>query len=90
MEDGGWISSESQGNHPCATAIAAKQLERAGVKLRPGETLQYIITNAEADLPDDRVRAWTLWERWQAYDVKIYQKAVREAFEAFDHFALVR
>jgi DNA polymerase-2 len=70
-----------------ATAIAAKQLERAGVKLRPGETLQYIITNAEADLPDDRVRAWTLWEGWHGYDVKSYQKALREAFEAFEHFA---
>ncbi|MGA2072179.1 MAG: DNA polymerase domain-containing protein [Terriglobia bacterium] len=69
-----------------ATAIAAKQLERAGVKLRPGETVQYIITNAEADLPDDRVRAWTLWEGWHGYDVKNYQQALREAFEAFEHF----
>ena len=73
-----------------STAIAAKQLERSGVKLRPGETLQYIITNAEAGLPDDRVRAWTLWEGWHGYDVKNYQKALRDAFEAFEHFALVR
>jgi DNA polymerase-2 len=70
-----------------ATAIAAKQLERAGVKLRPGETLQYIITDAEAELPEDRVRAWTLWEGWHGYDVKKYQEALREAFEAFEHFA---
>jgi DNA polymerase-2 len=69
-----------------ATAIAAKQLERAGVKLRPGETLQYIITDAEAELPEDRVRAWTLWEGWHGYDVKKYQEALREAFEAFEHF----
>jgi len=73
-----------------ATAIAAKQLERSGVKLRPGETLQYIITDAEAELPDDRVRAWTLWEGWRGYDVKKYQEALREAFEVFEHFALVR
>jgi len=73
-----------------ATATAAKQLERSGVKLRPGETLQYIITDAEAELPDDRVRAWTLWEGWHGYDVKNYQKALRDAFEAFEHFALVR
>ncbi len=65
----------------------AKQLERAGVKLRPGETLQYIITGAEAELPDERVRAWTLWEGWHGYDVKKYQQALREAFEAFEHFA---
>ncbi len=70
-----------------ATAIAAKQLERSGVKLRPGENLQYIITNAEAELPDDRVRAWTLWEGWHGYDVKKYQEALRDAFEAFEHFA---
>jgi DNA polymerase-2 len=69
-----------------ATAIAAQQLERAGVKLRPGETLQYIITDAKAELPDDRVRAWTLWEGWHGYDVKKYQEALREAFEAFEHF----
>jgi len=69
-----------------ATAIAAKQLERAGVKLRPGETLQYIITDAEAALPDERVRAWTLWEGWHGYDVKKYQQTLREAFEAFEHF----
>ena len=69
-----------------ATAIAGKQLERAGVKLRPGETLQYIITDAEAELPEERVRAWTLWEGWQGYDVKKYQEALREAFEAFEHF----
>jgi len=73
-----------------STAIAAKQLERSGVKLRPGETLQYIITDAQAELPDDRVRAWTLWEGWHGYDVKNYQKALRDAFEAFEHFALVR
>jgi DNA polymerase elongation subunit (family B) len=73
-----------------ATAIAAKQLERGGVKLRPGETLQYIITDAEAALPDDRVRAWTLWEGWYGYDVKKYQEALQEAFEAFEHFVVLR
>jgi hypothetical protein len=58
--------------------------------LRPGETLQYIITDAEATFPDDRVRAWTLWEGWRGYDVKKYQEALREAFEPFEHFAAPR
>jgi len=79
--------SPQQYQHASATAIAAKQLDRAGVALRPGETLQYIITNAEAKFPDDRVRAWTLWEGWQGYDVKKYEEALREAFEPFEHFA---
>jgi len=76
--------------HASATAIAARQLDRAGVALRPGETLQYIITDAEATFPDDRVRAWTLWEGWRGYDVKKYQEALREAFEPFEHFAALQ
>jgi DNA polymerase II len=73
--------------HASATAIAARQLDRAGVRLRPGEILQYIITDAEATLPDDRVCAWALWEGWRGYDVKKYQQALRQAFEPFEHFA---
>ncbi len=70
------------------TAIAARQLDRAGVRLRPGETIEYIITDADATLPDDRARAWTLWEGWRGYDVKWYQKMLREAFEPLEHFAV--
>ena len=70
-----------------ATAIAARQLDRAGVRLRPGETIEYIITDAGSAFPDDRVRAFTLWEGWHGYDVKRYQEMLREAFEPFTHFA---
>ncbi len=70
-----------------ATAIAARQLERSGVRLRPGETIEYIITDADAPLPDDRVRAWTLWEGWRSYDAEKYRAMLREAFEPFEHFA---
>ncbi len=73
-----------------ATAIAARQLDRAGVRLRPGETIEYIVTDAGSELPDDRVRAWTLWEAWRGYDVKWYQEMLREAFEPFEHFAAPR
>ncbi len=66
-----------------ATAIAARQLDRSGVKLRAGETIEYIITAAEAKLPDDRVRAFTLWEGWRGYDVAAYQAALRDAFKPF-------
>lgn len=39
-----------------AVAVAARQMARAGVLLHPGERIQYIITDADARLPDDRVR----------------------------------
>ncbi len=73
--------------HASATAVAAKQLDRSGVVLRPGETIEYIITDADSNLVDDRVRAFTLWEGWRGYDVSEYQRALREAFEPLEHFA---
>ena len=69
-----------------STAIAARQLDRAGVKLRPGENIEFIITDARSSLIDDRVRAWTLWEGWRGYDVEAYQKALEKAFEPAAHF----
>jgi DNA polymerase elongation subunit (family B) len=69
-----------------STAIAARQLDRAGVKLRPGENIEYIITDADSSLVDDRVRAWTLWEGWRGYDVKAYGEALKKAFEPAAHF----
>ena len=69
-----------------STAIAARQLDRAGVKLRPGENIEFIITDAGSSLIDDRVRAWTLWEGWRGYDVEAYGKALAKAFEPAAHF----
>jgi DNA polymerase-2 len=69
-----------------STAIAARQLDQAGVKLRPGENIEFIITDADSSLVDDRVRAWTLWEGWRGYDVKAYAKALEKAFEPAAHF----
>jgi DNA polymerase-2 len=69
-----------------STAIAARQLDRAGVKLRPGENIEFIITDARSSLVDDRVRAWTLWEGWRGYDVEAYGKALAKAFEPVAHF----
>ena len=68
------------------TAIAARQLDRAGVKLHPGENIEFIITDADSTLVDDRVRAWTLWESWRSYDVKAYGEALAKAFEPAAHF----
>jgi DNA polymerase-2 len=70
-----------------ATAIAARQLDRSGVELRPGEIIEYIITDVDSNYPDDRYRAFTLWEGWRGYDVKEYQRALREAFKPLEVFA---
>lgn len=69
------------------TAIAARQLHRAKVPLRPGQTIQYIVTDADSGLPDDRVRAWGLWDSWRGYDLSEYQKALEKAFQPFAYFA---
>ena len=63
------------------TAIAAQQLYNRGVRLRPGQTVEYIITDANATVPNDRVRAYALWEGWHGYDRKKYRKMLREAFD---------
>ena len=69
-----------------ATAIAAQQLDRSGVELRPGEMIEYIITDADSNYSGDRYRAFTLWEGWHGYDVKEYQRALREAFKPLEQF----
>src|SRR5258707_15501483 len=65
------------------TAIAAQQIFGNGVKLRPGQTVEYIITDSESPVPNDRVRAFALWEGWFGYDRKKYAAMLREAFEPF-------
>ena len=73
--------------HASSTAIAARQLDRSGVALRPGETIEYVITDADSNYADDRVRAFTMWEGWRGYDVREYQRALREAFKPLEQFA---
>jgi len=65
------------------TAIAAQQLFGSGVKLRPGQTVEYVFTNSESSVPNDRVRAFALWEGWFGYDRKKYAAMLRDAFEPF-------
>lgn len=65
------------------TAIAAQQLFCSGVKLRPGQTVEYVITNADAAVPNDRVCAFPLWRGWQGYDRQKYRAMLHEAFAPF-------
>ena len=66
------------------TAIAAQQLFGSGVKLRPGQNIEYIITDSESAVPNDRVRAFALWEGWFGYDRKKYAAMLHEAFQPFE------
>jgi hypothetical protein len=56
------------------------------VKLRPGQNIEYIITDSESAVPNDRVRAFALWEGWFGYDRKKYAAMLREAFQPFELF----
>ena len=63
------------------TAIAAQQLFGNGVRLRPGQTIEYIITDSDNRVPNDRVRAYALWDGWFGYDRRKYAELLRDAFE---------
>jgi len=65
-------------------AIAAQQLYGSGVKLRPGQTVEYVITDGDARVPNDRVRAFALWEGWHGYDRGKYRAMLLEAFEPLE------
>jgi hypothetical protein len=43
----------------------------------------YVITDSESIVPNDRVRAFALWEGWFGYDRKKYAAMLRQAFEPF-------
>jgi DNA polymerase-2 len=66
-----------------AVAIAAQQLFGRGVGLRPGQTIEYVITDADNRVPNDRVRAYALWDGWRGYDRKKYREMLCEAFDIF-------
>ena len=66
------------------TAIAAQQLFGRGVQLRPGQTVEYVITDAASALPNDRVRAYALWEGWHGYDRQKYRNLLLEAFHTLE------
>jgi DNA polymerase II len=69
------------------TAIAAQQLFGSGVRLRPGQTVEYIITDSDNRVPNDRVRAYALWDGWFGYDRRKYTELLHDAF---DPLTLVR
>ncbi|MFX0086335.1 MAG: DNA polymerase domain-containing protein [Candidatus Hodarchaeota archaeon] len=63
-------------------AIAARQLAKAGVTVEPGIKLNYLITNAAAQDPDERVKVEQLITGGESYDLTEYQKLCTRAYES--------
>ena len=65
--------------HATQTSIAAKELQRRGVSLQPGETIHYVISDSKAKVPEDRVRAVAGCDGTLVYDAEAYVKLVRRS-----------
>jgi len=72
-------------------AIAARQLERAGIIASPGKSVHYIILNSEADpdFPEKKVILSDLYNKHKhQYDKKKYVELLKRAFENLFPFEL--
>ena len=69
--------------HATRAAIAAQSLQARGVRLRPGETIEYILTDIHSKIPSDRARPLQMLEEGLRYDRAEYERLLREAFRAF-------
>ncbi len=69
------------------TALAAQQLEDAGIPIHPGEKVRYVIRNALSKDKSERVRPFPLAGPDDTYDTKKYQEMlVKAAEEILIHF----
>lgn len=64
-------------------AVAAQSLAARGVKLRPGEVIEYVITGANAPVPSERACPLTLVNDFLSYDRDKYLELLDKAFEPF-------
>jgi DNA polymerase-2 len=63
------------------TALAAQQLEDAGIAIHPGEKVRYLIKDAENRDKEERVKSFPLVGPDDTYDVKKYQEMLLKATE---------
>ncbi|HSN04592.1 MAG TPA: DNA polymerase domain-containing protein [Nitrospira sp.] len=74
------LSKEPQAyRHQTLSMIAAQELLARGVSLQAGDTIHYIITDAEAACPPDRVRAVAGLDGTWSYDATAYDILLRKA-----------
>jgi DNA polymerase elongation subunit (family B) len=62
-------------------AIAARQLEKSGYDVHPGQTISYIITNAGSSKPYEKVTALPLIKEKTRYDRSAYMQMLVSAAE---------
>ncbi len=58
--------------HNTVQAITARTLDRHGAHLHPGEAVQFILTDVNAKVPEDRVRPYALLGSDWHYDAQAY------------------
>lgn len=63
------------------SAIAAKKLESAGVELKAGQKIRYVVTNENSKDPESRVEPLLLFEDGEGYDREWYVDKLMEAME---------
>jgi DNA polymerase elongation subunit (family B) len=68
--------------HATRAAIAAQSLRARGVRLRPGETVKYVISDVHAKVPAERVLP-VEFDGPITYDEQEYERLLREAFRPF-------
>ena len=62
-----------------AVALAAQELLSLGVRLRAGEKIELIFTDARAKFPGDRAKALALWDGSRGYDAEWYAEELFKA-----------
>jgi DNA polymerase elongation subunit (family B) len=78
---------EYRSNHPIA--LAARLMARSGIRLHPGEAIQYVVTDADAKIREERVRPLTLlgtdWVYDQDYYADLLTRAAETVLELFGY-----
>ncbi|MBM4295796.1 MAG: hypothetical protein FJ126_12965 [Deltaproteobacteria bacterium] len=64
-----------------ATALAARQLERAGIHLQPGEKVRYVHREPKRGPKELRVQAAPFLETLEDYDLELYLELLERAVE---------
>jgi DNA polymerase elongation subunit (family B) len=74
------LSKEPQAyRHQTLSMIAAQELLARGVSLQAGDTIHYVVTDADAVCPPDRVRAVAGLDGTWSYDVSAYDSLLLKA-----------